>query len=729
MNIEIIFICLVKCLKNSKTAAEYLAGLDIQSGSEPLIGYFSKHCLPFLNLEQLEKLKEVGWLTDKGKVIQDCFVFPLYDEDGKITGLQPVAIGQTEKALPIMGENGISFLPPSDTRFILVSGDFVKMHQLRNQITVRDACSVCIKNENKESCFRYLSGLPRLEKIILFSDNLDAQVYPSIEMLRLKSVEVITVTKEIPVSEIEKKYFQREEILSIEPEEALITDWYDWDTNNENRLILKTERVWLMVLGGVKSSLDKLEITLKTSAPDQNYKSSYRAYVDLYNPISCKDFVRVAAPRLAIKSELLEEYLNLLTTELEKYREELRKPQPKFNSVDEKLKMEVMATLSDPELMNHTYSMLQNFGGLVGDESSLLAGFLCLISHISDETIHLGITGQRAGKFLHTLSELMPPEAIVHVGTLSVNALYYFSGELKHKILMIDKIDELDIRAGASVTEIVRHGYLRKAIPQKNDKNRYESNILHLEGPITVSVGMNKFSKWPGKEILIPIHLTEDSESEARILQSQRLKASGIISEDELMEKKKFIHELVRQLKKYQVKIPFAGELKLPPTSNAPLLNEFYLKFIGVITLYRQYSREVKIDGRGNEYLESTSEDVDWANRLLREVFIQKSDELSPTLRLFFERLKQYAQEQKLSVFKSRDIRSALKISPTGLKRNLNQLVGYGHLTIVSGSKNNGYEYCITDVEEYTLLKKTVDQNLVGRGPSVDQGRLVHATI
>ena len=63
-------------------------------------------------------------------------------------------------------------------------------------------------------------------------------------------------------------------------------------------------------------------------------------------------------------------------------------------------------------------------------------------------------------------------------------------------------------------------------------------------------------------------------------------------------------------------------------------------------------------------YIETTLEDIEWANRLLKDVLLAKADELSGECRRLFERLKTYlTQNNKTSFFKN-EIREAFRDEP-----------------------------------------------------------------
>jgi DNA primase len=87
-------------------------------------------------------------------------------------------------------------------------------------------------------------------------------------------------------------------------------------------------------------------------------------------------------------------------------------------------------------------------------------------------------------------------------------------------------------------------------------------------------------------------------------------------------------------------------------------------------------------------------------------VLLSKSDELSGACRRFFERLKKHLKTENTSIFYASEVRKELRLSPQSLRRYLGDLVRYGLIRIVGGNRyKKGYEYEITDMEEYKKLQ------------------------
>jgi Mn-dependent DtxR family transcriptional regulator len=137
--------------------------------------------------------------------------------------------------------------------------------------------------------------------------------------------------------------------------------------------------------------------------------------------------------------------------------------------------------------------------------------------------------------------------------------------------------------------------------------------------------------------------------------------------------------------------------------------NAHYLQFIEAITFIHQHQRPIKIDNQGEEYIETTLEDIELANELLKEVLLAKSDELTKACRDFLEVIKAHLVKKKKTSFFRGDIREWTRLNPHNINHYLKTLNYYGYIRVVGGQKYKiGYEYEIVNKEEYTRLQGSI---------------------
>ncbi len=114
----------------------------------------------------------------------------------------------------------------------------------------------------------------------------------------------------------------------------------------------------------------------------------------------------------------------------------------------------------------------------------------------------------------------------------------------------------------------------------------------------------------------------------------------------------------------------------------------------------------------GEEYIETTLEDIEEANELIKDVLLAKSDELTNASRNFLEMIKHYVSNNRRDTFYSKELRQKYRIAPVTLKRYLRDLNAYGLIKIINGSKSKGYEYELLEMDEYSKLQESISNAL-----------------
>ena len=182
----------------------------------------------------------------------------------------------------------------------------------------------------------------------------------------------------------------------------------------------------------------------------------------------------------------------------------------------------------------------------------------------------------------------------------------------------------------------------------------------------------------------------------------QRQVSAGKINKQEEEQMRQFMQDVQSVLRPLKVINPFAEMLALPQSVFKPLrTNSHYLHFIETVTFYHQWQREVHLNQHtGVQHIETTIEDIEEANRLLKDVLLAKSDELTKATRRFLDLLKIYIKREKKDSFYSGEIRKSYRVSPATVKRQISTLVKYGYVKRVGGSKSKGYEYELVDEAE-----------------------------
>jgi predicted transcriptional regulator len=491
------------------------------------------------------------------------------------------------------------------------------------------------------------------------------------------------------------------------------------DTANPDHITYKHAGVEITVLGGIRlEGLDRMRTTLKV----QVEHLSLRHNLDLYNDTQVEKLVRKVAEKLEIGTSVITAALTDLTDLLEQYRlAEIEKQgaqqSDKRKVLTEEEQQQARQYLSAPNLMERTKEDIGK-AGVIGEENNRLLMYLIFTSRKRENPLHvisLGSSGIGKTHLQEKVSALVPDEDKVESTSLTSLAIYYFGRyDLRHKLLLFEDLD------GASdafyvIRELQSKRKVIRTVPIKNTKGETKSIQLVVEGPVTIAGCTTQESIYEdnaNRSFLL--HIDEGKEQDDKVMDYQRKHSAGKIDTTEQQKIINAFQNMQRLLQAVQVRNPFAEFLKIPDEVFKPRrTNAHYLAFVELITYYHQFQREKKYDEEtGEEFIETTLEDIAEANKLMKEILLRKSDELNGATRGYFECLKEYLKKQKQNEYTNREIRQHLRIKGTTLRRYHNELLSCGMVKVKAGKKNTGYQYEVTSYEEYQKLHDQINRML-----------------
>jgi DNA primase len=730
---------------NGKVPIGYNAGSFHQNKSEEVVERLLKAALI--------KPSEIGYQTWANK----CLVFPLKNQKGEIVsfyGRSTIAEGhyylQNRRGL-YPGYPDLKIKKLVLTESVIDAASLLQLESLLENYAILSLYGTNgLTTEHRQAILQCL----KLEEIIFALDGDEAgrkatetytnqlkQLYPDVRFTTLNIPEGEDVNSlhvnhtdqseslflslfedRIEVGSLPNKSKSTEEIIATKSN--LITD-------NAELLIYENDLLQIIVLGGIRlESLDRLRVTLKV-----NYEGkTLRHNLDLYNDDQVEKFIKKVCNRLDLGSREVQEILDELTEELETYRlEQMESTTPNKSTVKqltEKEKEKAKKYLSAKTLMKRTMTDLGK-SGIIGEELNRLLMYIVMTSRKRDHPLHvmsLAASGQGKTHLQERVSDCMPEEDKMEITSLSDNALYYFGREeLRHKLLLIEDLDGAE-GVLYPLRELQSKRRITKTVTLKDAKGKLKTKSLEVEGPVSVAGCTTKeylYEDNANRSFLL--YLDNSEEQDKRIMNYQRSLSAGKIDRQSEEEVRVMLQNAQRLLRNVQVRNPYAEKLQIPNSVFKPRRsNAHYLAFIEAITFYHQYQRELKTNPTTSErYIETSLEDIEWANKLLAPVLLRKSDELSGACRTFLEELKIYLKEKKKRSFYSKEIRLDLRKNYSSLKRYLINLSQNGYVKIVGGTKSRGFEYEVVNLEEYKELKskvKTVlDDILKGISGSVDQ--------
>jgi len=100
------------------------------------------------------------------------------------------------------------------------------------------------------------------------------------------------------------------------------------------------------------------------------------------------------------------------------------------------------------------------------------------------------------------------------------------------------------------------------------------------------------------------------------------------------------------------------------------------------------------------------------ANELIMDVLLRKSDTITGATRNHLERLKTYLRENNQTTFTNAEIRRNLRVKESTLRNYNNQLLLEDYIRRIKNAKTKSHCFEIVDVDEYTNLKKRIDNAL-----------------
>ena len=684
---------------------------------------------------------------------KDCIIFPLKDKAGNITGLYGRSITDSKDSKHFYLKNRTGLYPgypkKGTTKLILTEAiiDAATLLQIPEIKTLFEILTCYGTNGLTAEILQAIKDLPNLEEIVFFFDGDHAGT----EAIGRYQEELFNELPGVKISKAETPENEDINSLFLNYGEDVIFELLDnrkpcqlpetcnpgpatasSETTTHNRLntanpefiTFSTKELQIILLGGINlQQLDRLRATIKITRSDSNNPlHSIRHTIDLYHTDYLEKFTNKASEQLEIGTTILRTALAELTDQIEKYRlekiESRKEKRPQQRQLSEQQKRKAIRYLSGPKLMERTNRDIGKTG-MVGEENNRLLMYLVFTSRLREQPLHiisLGASGTEKTYLQEKISALVPGHHKLEITILSENAFYYFGQqELKHKLVLIEDMDGAE-NVLYPLRELQSKKKISKTIPIKDSKGNLKTITLKVEGPICLAGTTTKeklYEDNANRSLLI--YLDSSKTHKEQIMDYQRKLSAGKIATKEEQQLIEFFKDMQTVLKPIKVRNPFAEYLVIPEHVFKPLrTNSHYLAFIETITFYHQYQREVKTDPVTNErYIETTLEDIEWANRLLKKVLLAKADELSGENRRFFEDLKTWLRANNKTSFYKNEIREAFRMNPNNLKYYLVQLLKYNYLKIVGGNRHKpGYEYEVVNTEEYRQLNQNLDNAL-----------------
>lgn len=495
----------------------------------------------------------------------------------------------------------------------------------------------------------------------------------------------------------------------------------EFNTSNKNDFKYTTEKLTYHILGGITTlGLDRMRVTLKVYKNNDEFHA-LRHNIDLYNANGVEKFVLKLSEFLEIGTSIIRRGLQELIAKLEQYRLELldqiENEEAEEYLLSKKERRSAMDFLKSKKLLEKTNKLIGK-SGVIGEENNRLLMYLIFTSRKMENPLHcisFGSSGSGKTHLQSSIGDLMPQEDRLTLTSLSSNSFYYFKkDELKHKLVLIEDLDGAEDSL-YPLRELQSKKRITKSVVQKSIGGQGKTKNLVVEGPVSVAGCTTKESIYEdNSNRSFLLYIDESEEQDERIMAYQRKVSAGKVNIEEEDVAAELLCNVQRLLQPIKIINPFAEYLILPKSVFKPRrTNAHYLQFIEAITFYHQHQREKQYDiHTGEEYIETTLEDIKYANELLKPILLRKSDNLNGATRSYFERLKAYLNTKQDTVFTNREIRKEFRIAESTHRRYQLFLQQEGYIKRRKDIQGDSFTYEINEVDEYSSLEKSIEAAL-----------------
>lgn len=489
---------------------------------------------------------------------------------------------------------------------------------------------------------------------------------------------------------------------------------------NANFITYKDDFLAIDILGGVDlSQVERLVCTLRISF--ENYPP-FRTTLDLYNDNQTDKLQRTLCDKWELKLIEVSRTLHQLTMQLEDYRLQQLKfvgknPQPNF-IISEADKKNAISFLKSKNLLEQLTEKL-NTTGILGEDENAVILFLALASYKFENpfsVLCLAKSGIGKSYILQKLSECMPNETYSFHTKISANALYYFdSNEIQNKALLIEDL-EWTTQMLSPLATLQSQGRLVNTRATKDKDGMLHSTTFEVVAKLCLVACA--YSDKNLEEMSLPflcLHLNHSHSQDIAVMEYQKQCKAGQIKNEDIKQTQHLLKCVIASLQNISIINPYATLINLPNDIAYPRKSFLLLlNFIEVITYFFQYQREEIADkNTGEVFVKTHPKDIELAFTFLRNNLFRRADELSTSVRGFYNWLTKFLEEAKTNQFTALDIRKVKPLNPRTLNRYLQELKLYSYIQVIGGNKHReGFIYKLTDFGNQKDVQSRIEQDI-----------------
>jgi len=310
----------------------------------------------------------------------------------------------------------------------------------------------------------------------------------------------------------------------------------------------------------------------------------------------------------------------------------------------------------------------------------------------------------------------MPQNTYSFHTRISANALYYFdSNEIQNKALLIEDL-EWTTQMLQPLATLQSQGRLVNTRATKDKDGMLHSTTFEVVANLCLVACA--YSDKNFEEISLPflcLHLNHSQNQDILIMEYQKKCKAGQIKTEDIIQVQHLLKCVIASLQNISVINPYATLIDLPKDVAYPRKSFLLLlNFIEVITYFFQYQREQTADKEtGEVFIKTHPNDIELAFKFLRNNLFRRADELSTSVRGFYNWLTKFLDEAKTNQFTALDIRKAKPLNPRTLNRYLQELKLYSYIQVVGGNKHReGFIYKLTNFGSQTDVQNRIEQDM-----------------
>jgi DNA primase catalytic core len=413
--------------------------------------------------------------------------------------------------------------------------------------------------------------------------------------------------------------------------------------------------------------------------------------LDLYASRSRVEFGKRASKALGAEAGEIEAALLALVVEAEKVvqePDEAEEEGPAPSPMTDSERRKALAFLRRPDLLQQVARDIDSLG-YVGEHTNKRLLYLVAISRKLEDPLSAVILSQSgAGKsgITEVIERLTPPEDVVLFTRLTPQSLYYVDADFLDQKLVIVEERYGSMEADYSIRVLQSRKKLIAAAPVKDPQTgnmrtkvfTVEARAAFIEATTASQVNQENATR------CFELSMDESVEQTARIHERQRLMRTeqGLRLRHEADQVAHLHWNAQRLLEPLPVVIPFADKLTFPTSWMRTRRDHArFLNLIEVSAFLHQHQREK----RGGAVCAAVA-DYAVAYELSRDVLAETLSDVRKPLRDAFRRIQKLSLEGEGSITR-REIREALNLPDSTVRRWLSDLVELEYLSVAEGSR------------------------------------------